>query len=163
MRDFHQRVYRALTVASKVKWRYRESKVVTLNQILPLVFIENIPSRNLCIYIINANAQANTVSFFFSRFDRVKVVTAAASCLKKILATESGSALLKKFGDSKLEQLLWYLEPFRPSKKKRVGLIFLCCYHQFFQFYRRSLANYCGSLAFLWISMQNAGITLEHQ
>ena len=36
-----------------------------LNQILPLVFIENIPSRNLCIYIINANAQANTVSLAF--------------------------------------------------------------------------------------------------
>ncbi|XP_074626555.1 serine-protein kinase ATM-like isoform X2 [Acropora palmata] len=50
---------------------------------------------------------------------KVKVVTAAASCLKKILATESGSALLKKFGDSELKQLLWYLEPFRPSKKKR--------------------------------------------
>lgn len=50
---------------------------------------------------------------------KVKVVTAAASCLKKILATESGAALLKKFGEWKLEQLLWYLEPFRPSKKKR--------------------------------------------
>ena len=70
--------------------------------------------------------------FFFPRFDRVKVVTAAASCLKKILATESGSALLKKFGDSELKQLLWYLEPFRPSKKKRASLIFLCCYQQFF-------------------------------
>lgn len=30
-------------------------KVVTLKQILPLVFIENIPWRNLCMYIIDTN------------------------------------------------------------------------------------------------------------
>ena len=55
-------------------------------------------------------------------FVSVEVVTAAASCLKKILATDSGSNLVKKFGESKQEQLLWYLEPFRPSKKKRASL-----------------------------------------
>ena len=52
---------------------------------------------------------------------RVGVVIAAASCLKKILATASGSDLLKKFGEAKQEQLLCYLEPFRQSKKKRAS------------------------------------------
>ena len=64
--------------------------------------------------------QCITVVHFF--FLSVEVVTAAASSLKKILATDSGSDLLKKFGESKQEQLLWYLEPFRPSKKKRASL-----------------------------------------
>ncbi|KAJ7363432.1 hypothetical protein OS493_009586 [Desmophyllum pertusum] len=58
---------------------------------------------------------------------KVGVVTAAAACLKKILATPSGSDLLKKFGEAKQEQLLWYLEPFRPSKKKRAS-----CNHSVF-------------------------------
>jgi len=49
----------------------------------------------------------------------VGVVIAAASCLKKILATVSGSDLLKKFEDANQKQLLYYLEPFRPSKKRR--------------------------------------------
>ena len=61
----------------------------------------------------------------FDYVGRVEVVTAAASCLKKILATESGSGLLKKFAESKQEQLLWYLEPFRPSKKKRASFSLL--------------------------------------
>ncbi|CAH3032263.1 unnamed protein product [Porites lobata] len=49
----------------------------------------------------------------------VQVVTAAASCLKQILATESGFQLLKRFDELKQEQLLWYLEPFKSTKKRR--------------------------------------------
>ena len=62
---------------------------------------------------------------------RVGVVTAAASCLKKILSTSSGADLLKSFEESKQQQLLWYLEPFKPSKKKRAS-IFLFLFLFFF-------------------------------
>lgn len=81
-----------------------------------------VPHRNSItssMHILECEAVSST-QYFCSHY-RVGVVIAAASCLKKILATVSGSDLLKKFEDAKQEQLLYYLEPFRPSKKKRAS------------------------------------------
>ncbi|XP_066028150.1 serine-protein kinase ATM isoform X2 [Pocillopora verrucosa] len=58
---------------------------------------------------------------------KVGVVTAAASCLKKILSTSSGADLLKSFEESKQQQFLCYLEPFKPSKKKRSSAMDISC------------------------------------
>ncbi|KXJ05679.1 Serine-protein kinase ATM, partial [Exaiptasia diaphana] len=51
----------------------------------------------------------------------VEVVAAASLCLKQVLGTTSGVGLLKKYEGCKAERLLWYLEPFKPSRKKKTN------------------------------------------
>ncbi|EDO36404.1 predicted protein [Nematostella vectensis] len=52
----------------------------------------------------------------------VKVVHAASDCLKRVLATPSGINLLKMYEQHQAEKLLWYLEPFKPARKRKVNV-----------------------------------------
>jgi hypothetical protein len=47
-------------------------------------------------------------------------VAAAASCLKDILGKQSIIMLMKCYEEQKIDHLFGYLEPFKPTKRKKV-------------------------------------------
>lgn len=84
---------------------------------------------------------------FFLYTYSVDTIKAAATCLKQVFSTQSGRQFYEDYKSKNIDDLLHYLHPFKPNKKRVCHFHFNFVFGQNFNF-RRLVSEYRDHLEF---------------